>query len=188
MVAAAELAGALDGHDVLRLLDDADDRGVAAGVTADPALLGLRHVAAGAAEPHLVLDPVQGRGEPLDVDRFGGEQVERDALRALGPDAGQPAELVDQILDGAFVHACSGRSEAGQAQAAEPAGPPVERAHLLRGQLTGGAVGVADRGDDQVLQRLDVVGVDRRRVDGDRDQLAGAGDGGRDKSAARACP
>ena len=34
----------------------------------------------------------------------GREQVERDTLRALGPDAGKPAELVDQVLDRAFVH------------------------------------------------------------------------------------
>ena len=39
------------------------------------------------------------------------QQVERDALRALGPDAGQPAELVDQVLDDAFVQRPSGPGE-----------------------------------------------------------------------------
>ena len=104
VVAAAELAGLLDRDDVLGLLDHADDRQVAPRVAADPALLGLGDVAADAAEPHLVLDLGQRADQPAHVDRVGGEQVERDALRALGPDAGQPAELVDQVLDRALVH------------------------------------------------------------------------------------
>jgi len=43
--------------------------------------------------------------------------VERDALGALGTDAGQSAELVDQILYRAFVHLVL---QAGNAQPAEP--------------------------------------------------------------------
>jgi len=50
------LAGALDGDDVLGLLDDADDALVAAGVAADGALGGLGDVAAGLAEADLGLD------------------------------------------------------------------------------------------------------------------------------------
>jgi hypothetical protein len=95
VVAAAELAGPFHGHDVLRLLDDADDRGVPPRITADPALLRLGNISARTAEPHFGLDPLQGRGEPLDVDRFSSEQMKGNPLRALGPDAGQPAELVD---------------------------------------------------------------------------------------------
>jgi len=37
------------------------------------------------------------------VGGLGLEEVERDALRALGTDAGQPTELVDEVLDDAFV-------------------------------------------------------------------------------------
>ena len=83
VVAAAELPGALDRDDVLGLLDDADDRQVAARVTADPALLLLGDVAADRAEPDLVLDLGQRRDQPANVDRVGGEQVERDPLGAL---------------------------------------------------------------------------------------------------------
>src|SRR4051794_30979233 len=52
-----------------------------------------------------------------------------------------------------------GGSEARQAQAAaaEAAG---QRTHAAGGELVGGALGVADGGDDEVLQRLDVVRVD----------------------------
>ncbi len=104
MVAAAELPGALDGDDVLGLLDHTDDREVAARVQADPALLGLRDIAADGAEPDLVLDLQQRVRQPADVDRVGLQDVEGDPLRALGPDAGQPAQFVDQVLNHALVH------------------------------------------------------------------------------------
>ena len=38
------------------------------------------------------------------VGGFGREQVERDPLGTLRADARQPAELVDEVLDRAFVH------------------------------------------------------------------------------------
>src|SRR3954451_7344977 len=104
VVATAELAGALDSDDVLRLLDDTDDGRVAPWVAADAALLALRHVAAHDAEADLVLAFGECRYQPAYVAVFRGEQVERDALRALGPDAGQPAELVDEVLNRSFVH------------------------------------------------------------------------------------
>ena len=75
-----------------------------AGVTADPALLRLGHVEAGRTEANLLLDLAQGRGEPVDVGRVGGEDVEGDALGALRADAREPAQLIDQVLDGALVH------------------------------------------------------------------------------------
>ena len=109
--------------------------------------------------------------------------MERDALGALRPDAGQPAELVDQILDRAFVHATyrPGRPRPPSRM------PPVTGPIFSVGQLADRAVGVADRGDDEVLQRLDVVGVDGLGVDGERGELAGAGERGRDQAAARRC-
>src|SRR3712207_2732422 len=61
-------------------------------------------------------------------------------------------------------------SEAGQPQAAtEPAG---ERPHAAGGEFVDGAGGVAEGRDDQVLQALDVVGVDGRRCDRHRGDLA----------------
>src|SRR4051794_19421455 len=104
VVAPAELTGALDGHDVLGLLDDAQHVVDPPRVAADPALLGLGDVVAGHAEADLLLHPGQRRDQPADVGGLRREQVERDPLGALGPDARQPPELVDQILDGALVH------------------------------------------------------------------------------------
>jgi hypothetical protein len=92
------------GDDVLGLLDDADDVVGAARVPADPALLALGDVVAGHAEADLGLHALQGGDQPDDVGGLGGQQVEGDALRALGPDAGQAAELVDEVLDGTLVH------------------------------------------------------------------------------------
>jgi len=102
VVAALELAGALHGEHVLGLLHHADQRGVAAGVGAVAAALRGRDVPAHLAEPHALLDLLQHVLQPRHVRGIRGEQVERDPLRALGPDAGQPAELVDQVLDRAL--------------------------------------------------------------------------------------
>ncbi len=104
---------------------------------------------------------MQRGGQPLDVGRLGGEQVEGDALRALRTDARQPPELVDQVLDRAFVHAAA-RGRAGP----RPPRPPATGPIFSLASSVDGAVGVADRGDDEVLQRLDVVRVDGLRVDG----------------------
>src|SRR5262249_53221323 len=104
MVSAAKFADLLDGRNVLGLLDDADHRRVPARVLADPALLFHGHVAAHPAEPDLLGDLDQHRGEPAHVGRVGAQQVKRDALGALGPDPRQPAELVDEVLDHSVVH------------------------------------------------------------------------------------
>ena len=113
---------------------------VAAGVEADPALLGLGDVAAGAAEPHLVLDLGERVDQPAYVGRVGGEQVEGDPLGALGTDAGQPPELVDEVLDRAFVHArslCPGPTAAGLPRR-WPRKPPgrIARSHRQHRAMT----------------------------------------------------
>src|SRR4051794_2198946 len=72
VVAAAELAGPLDRDDVLRLIDDADYRLVAARVAADAAELGLGDVAADLAEPDLVLDLHQSVDQAPHVGGVGG--------------------------------------------------------------------------------------------------------------------
>src|SRR5215207_10131416 len=149
VVAAAELAGPLDRHDVLGLLDHADQCEVATRVAADPALRLLRDVAADLTEFDLLLHLHEHVREPAYVGLVGGEQVERDALCGLRTDAGQAA------------------AEAGQA-AAESAG---QRAHRLGRDLLRVLRGVADRGDDQVRQRLGVVGVDRLRLDRQAQQV-----------------
>src|SRR3954447_18799526 len=105
VVAPAELAGLLDGDDVLRLLDDAEDARVAPGVAADPALLVGGHVPTDHAEPDLLADLGERVHEAAHVLRVGLQDVEGDPLGALRPDPGQPPELVDEVLDDAQVHA-----------------------------------------------------------------------------------
>src|SRR5215213_5357347 len=138
MIAASELPGPLDRDDVLGLLDHADDRRVPAGVTADPAGLLLGDTAADRAEPDLLLDLDEHCGEPAHVDGVGLEDVERDPLGALGADPWQPTELVDEVLDDAFVHQkpsvglpCPGVPSAGSgAMSSTPRPGPVSRSSL----------------------------------------------------------
>src|SRR5579859_5917186 len=104
VVATAELADLLHRRDVLGLFHHADHRQVPPRVQADPALLGLGHVAAGLAEPHLLGHLDQRVREPPDVGVVRGQQVKGDPLGTLGADPGQPPELVDEVLDDPFVH------------------------------------------------------------------------------------
>ncbi len=54
------------------------------------------------------------------------EQMERDPLRRLRADAGEPAEAVDQLLDGWGVRRCHGASAAEQAAEPTHAALPAE--------------------------------------------------------------
>src|SRR5690606_11144340 len=96
VVLAAVRTGALDRQDVLGFLDDADDVRVPTHAAADAPLLLLGDVAADRAEPDLLGERDEPLGKPLGVRRVPGEHVERDPLRALRADAGQPAQLVDE--------------------------------------------------------------------------------------------
>src|SRR6266567_87224 len=104
VIPAAELADLLDRRHVLRLLYHADHRRVPAHVQADPALVILGDVAAGAAELHLLGYLDQGRREAAHILRADRQQVKRDPLRALRADTGKLAKLVDQVLDDSLVH------------------------------------------------------------------------------------
>src|SRR6195952_1066565 len=104
VVATAELTRPLDRDHVLRLLDDADQRGVTSVVGADAAQICLRDVAAHLAEGGLGLHLHDHVGETADIDRGGGEQVEGDPLRTLGPHAWEAGKLVDQVLEDALIH------------------------------------------------------------------------------------
>src|SRR5450432_3476429 len=116
VVAPAEFPGLLDSDDVLRLLDHANHAQIAPRIAADPALGLLGHVAADRAEPHLVLHLEQDLSQPADVGCIGREQVERDPLRALRPDVGQLAQLINEVLNDAFVHSAL-QAQAGDAAA-----------------------------------------------------------------------
>ena len=96
---------ALHGDDVARILDHADDLGIAPVVAADGALLArLRHVEADPAERRALLDGDDGVGQTAGVLARHLQDMEGDALGGLGPDAGQATEFVDQGAERAGVH------------------------------------------------------------------------------------
>ncbi len=104
VVAAAEGAGALDGQHVERLLDDAQQPGVAGVVVADDAGVILGDVETDRAELGVLLQVLQGRGQVEGLVVGGAQQVEGQARGRLGADAGQAGEFIDEPLDGARQH------------------------------------------------------------------------------------
>ena len=100
VVAAAEAAGALDGKDIQRLLDDADDAVIAAGVGADATGVGLGEVLTDGAEPNALFDVEQGGGQFLRFNFGRAEDVVGEALGRLGADAGQAVEGFDEPGEG----------------------------------------------------------------------------------------
>ena len=97
--------GLLDRGGVLGFLDDAEQRPVARRVAADSAQVALGDVAALATEGDALLGLHDGRGQSISVGGVGLDEPERESLGRLRPHAGEPRELVDQLLDGPFVHA-----------------------------------------------------------------------------------
>src|SRR5690606_35804165 len=71
VVQPAELPRPLDRDDILRLLDDADEALVAAGVAADRAALLLADVAADLAEPHPLAHLGEQRREATNIEGLG---------------------------------------------------------------------------------------------------------------------
>ena len=125
VVAAPELAGLLDGHDVAGLLDHADHGGVAARVGADRALVALGDVEAPGAERDLVLDLDDGRGQAQGVvARAASAGGRRCAGPTSGPTPGQPPELVDQVLDRTGVGA-HGASSAVRRRVVQPSSASI---------------------------------------------------------------
>ena len=104
------------------------DRRVTVVVAADRTQRVFGDVEAAVAEPHPGLGVGEGMGEPGDVVGRNLQQVERDPLRRLRPDARQPPEFVDQRLDGWRVRAGHGQerssisSEPGKASASRSIG------------------------------------------------------------------
>ena len=96
VIHAFEVARLLDGRDVLRLLDDADEPVVARRVRAEVAGIGVGDVAAHRAVGDAILDVVHGLDEPFDFLARRFQDVEREPLRALGADAGQALQLLDE--------------------------------------------------------------------------------------------
>ena len=99
----------------------------------------------------------------------------RQALGALGADAGQPLKLLDEF-----------RERIGSLHQNMPGifMPPIIPPICSDMALVGLAVGVVDGREDQVLQHLDVVFRHRLGIDLDRLQLLGAVDDDRHHAAA----
>ena len=97
-----------DAPTVIHIASDTDTVDVATIVAAERAQLALTDVVATAAPRHALLRVDDGRREPTRIDRVDPQQMERDALRGLRPDAGHAPELVDEVLDRAGVHAGRG--------------------------------------------------------------------------------
>src|SRR4029078_8372473 len=94
-------------------------------VTTEAAQLSLRDVVATPAPTHPVLRLFDRVREALGVLLVGLQQIERDALRRLGADAGQPAELVDERLDRTLVHVHRWGPEAGRPPSTPPRLPKL---------------------------------------------------------------
>jgi hypothetical protein len=94
-----ELARALDGDHVARLLDDADRGRLAPLVLADAAGGLGGEVEADLAVADRLLDLADGIGQRKRLLLGRAEDVEREPLRGALPDAGQARELGDQTID-----------------------------------------------------------------------------------------
>ena len=101
VVAAVELARALDRDHVARLLDHADRGGLAALVLADAAGGLGGEVEADLALPDGLLDLADRVGQRERLLVGDAQDVEGEPLRRALPDAGQAGELGDQAVDGA---------------------------------------------------------------------------------------
>ncbi len=86
----------LDGHDVGRRLDNAELRCIPAAGRADRTQLVLGKHPASAAVPDSFDRIGQRRRQALGALAIALQQVKRDALRRLLPDAGHAAQAIDQ--------------------------------------------------------------------------------------------
>src|SRR5512140_3758213 len=96
VIDAIEVARLLNGGDVRRLLDHAYQPLVACRAGAVRTRIDIRDVVAERAKVQFVLDVVDGGGECLGIAGVRPQDVERQPLRALGSDARQLLELLDE--------------------------------------------------------------------------------------------
>jgi hypothetical protein len=90
-------ASLLDGGDVGGLLDDADEALVAGGAGAVGAGIDVCDVVAEGAEAEMLFDLADGVREGFGVLQRRTEDVKGEALRGLGADAGELAQLFDEV-------------------------------------------------------------------------------------------
>jgi hypothetical protein len=96
MVRPLEFSGVLNGRDVLRLFNDADNTLIAGGTAAEDAGIDIGGVAADRAVRHLIFDVAQRLAKAIGLLARRLEEMERQTLRAFGPDARKPTKLVNE--------------------------------------------------------------------------------------------
>jgi hypothetical protein len=123
-------------------------------------------IEAAVAEDDLVADVDESGGQSAGFGLLGAQEVERQALRRLRTDPRQAGERFDQPGD---------RLDDGLTTAMRPY-IPGRRSPPVTADIFCSASSREDRSasltaaEDEVLEHLDVVGVDRRRIDGDADR------------------
>ena len=95
-----EVLGLLDGGDVGRLFDYADQPLVARRAGAVDARVDVGDVVADGAEAQIGLDVADGSRQRLGIFVARAQDVERQALRAFGAHAGELFQLIDQARHG----------------------------------------------------------------------------------------
>src|SRR5262249_8265491 len=124
VIAPAELAGALEGQEIVGLFHDTEGAALPRRIAADPAGILLGDVEAHRAVEDPRLELRQRLGELSDLVRRSLEKEEGEALRRLRPDAGQLLERFDEPRDGlgivrhhAYAITCRGRGSSGPTRA-----------------------------------------------------------------------
>src|SRR5437867_4325585 len=177
VIATLELSGALDREHVEGLLDDAHDARIALIRGAERGRVGLGDVEAGRAVGKVRLDrPDRGR-EGLGVSGLRAQDVVREPLRGLRSDARELSELVDEA--GERPREGARQSHPRDLEAAGHAAEP------LRGELARLRERVAERGAHEILQGLDIVGIDRVLLDAHVLDLLRAAEDDDDRAATR---
>src|SRR6267143_3894145 len=100
MIATPVPPRSLDRADIARFLDHAQQRRVATRVAADRARVFIRQIAACRAREDPSADSPDGLRQTLRGLRGLLQQVEREPLGGLAPDAGALGELRHELLDG----------------------------------------------------------------------------------------
>ena len=95
-----EVLGFLDGGDVCRLFDHADQALIPCSTGAVSTRIDVGDVVANRAEPEVGFDVAHRLGKPFGVIVAGAEDVEGKALRALGANAGELFQFIDQARHG----------------------------------------------------------------------------------------
>src|SRR5688572_15671589 len=99
MIEAFVAACALDRDDIERLFNHTDHAAIAPIIATNRARLDISNVETDRAELYRLFHVADCVGQ-LQRDLLrGSEQIERQALRRLGPDARQPSELLDESGD-----------------------------------------------------------------------------------------